>query len=82
MSIPTRFNVITPNKTYNNQSMFTISYGRDLNDRNVWKERFQEYFDCSSNEQKENYCPWYFEEDFMIEISPDITLFKKEFHKL
>jgi hypothetical protein len=43
MSIPTRFNVITPNKTYNNQSMFTISYGRDLNDRNVWKERFQEH---------------------------------------
>jgi|LakMenE18May11ns_1017448.scaffolds.fasta_scaffold8141990_2 hypothetical protein len=82
MSIPTRFNVLTPTNTYKNQSMFTISYGQDLKDRNVWKERFQECFNDMSVENKQRFCPWYFEEDFIIEISPDISFFKKDFHKL
>jgi len=80
MSIPTRFNVITNDKTYKNQSMFTLSYGTDTSDREIWKNRFQEYFNYLSKEKKEKRCPWIFDK-FIIEIvhHEDIIFTEKDF---
>lgn len=82
MSIPTRFNVITPSKEYINQSNFTFSYGTDINNRLEWKNSFQEMFDFLSKEDKEKFCPWVFEKEFVIEplyTESKIILTEKDF---
>ena len=45
MSIPFYFDVYMPDiRVFRNQRIGTISYGRDLNDRNVWVNYFKSMF--------------------------------------
>jgi hypothetical protein len=74
MSIPTRFNVYGPGMLIKrNLSIFTLSYGTDINNRNVWLHRFREAFKNITPKDKEKYCPWM---DTFDDITVELGLVK------
>ena len=66
MSIPFYFDVYMPDiRVFRNQRIGTISYGRDLNDRNVWVNYFKSMF-ADYEEEFYKREPWFPDFDSIV----------------
>ena len=66
MSIPVYFDVYMPDiRVFRKERVGTISYGQDLDDRNVWINHFKFLFE-QFEEQFFIKCPWFPDFDFIV----------------